>query len=63
MLDIQEIFNLISMKIQLIIMLLRPQETSQLVELKAMKKGKHEVFNGKNFHMFIHLYLLKNRLF
>ena len=41
MLDIQEIFNLISMEIELIIMFLRPQTTSQLVELKAMNKGKH----------------------
>ena len=60
MLDIQEIFNLISMEIELIIMLLRPQTTSQLVELKAMNKGKHYVFNGNNFQMFIHLsYLFK----
>lgn len=48
------------MEIELIIMFLRPETASQLVELKAMNKIKHYVFNGNNFHVFIHLlYLCK----
>ena len=50
------------MEIELITIFLRPQEASQLIELKAMKKLKPYVLNGNNFHVHIYLLFLKNRL-